>query len=62
VGGLRAAVNSLWKNVDISWCALKGHGWEAVPLQEFNAQDFPQAAVKPSEIPCLSGNNVRGNP
>jgi hypothetical protein len=61
VGGLRAAVNSLRKNVEISWWALKGHGWEAVPLQEFNAQDFPQA-VKPSEIPCLSGNNVQGNP
>jgi hypothetical protein len=37
------------------------HGWEAVPLQEFNAQGFPQA-VKPSEIPRLSGNNVQGNP
>jgi hypothetical protein len=50
---LQAAPYIVFKNLQ--------HGWEAVPLQEFNAQDFPQAG-KPSEIPCLSGNNVQGNP
>jgi hypothetical protein len=52
--GLQAAPYIVFKNLQ--------PGCEAVPLQEFNAQDFPQAALKPSEIRCLSGNNVRGNP